>query len=96
MESAFNQQRVKLKPESLEVVFYESNSMLLSPYKLDIDDLIAKRILILIFHQPYFASYFISEGHSTNWYYSIQINLNYSRSSKWSPHVKFIMLLHDD
>ncbi|WP_373267163.1 IS4 family transposase [Hungatella hathewayi] len=78
--SAFNQQRVKLKPDALEAVFHQFNSSVLSMeetprYRF----LAADGSTFTYFSKPSFSTpeYFVSEGHSANGFYSMHLNALY-------------------
>lgn len=65
--SAFNQQRAKLKPDTLEAVFHQFNSSVLAmEKKLDYLFIAADGSTFTFFSKPSFSmpEYFVSEGHS--------------------------------
>lgn len=78
--SAFNQQRAKLKPEALEMVFKHFNSSIASceetcGYKF----IAADGSTFSFYSNPTFASsdYYVSEGHSMKGFYSMHLNALY-------------------
>jgi len=78
--SAFNQQRAKLKPDALEAVFKHFNSSIncmekTSGYRF----LAADGSTFTFFSKPSFASeeYYVSEGHSAKGFYSMHLNAFY-------------------
>ena len=81
--SALNQQRDKLLPEALELVFQHSNHFLLL-----LEELSGYRFLaadgssFTFFSKPRWASeeYFVSEGHSAKGFYSMHLNALYDLS----------------
>jgi len=75
--SAFNQQREKLKPEALEAVFRQFNSLVNSDRDIkDYNYIAADGSSFTFFSKASFASsdYYISEGHSAKGYYSMHLN----------------------
>lgn len=79
-DSAFNQQRAKLKPEALETVFKQFNSSVTSLEKRGTYRFIAADGSDLtFFSKPSFASseYYVSEGHSAKGFYSMHLNAFY-------------------
>lgn len=75
--SALNQQRAKLKPEALEAVFHEFNSLVSSiAPSTDYRFLAADGSTFTFFSKPSFAppEYYVSEGHSARGFYSIHLN----------------------
>ncbi len=78
--SAFNQQRAKLKPEALEVVFRQFNSFVQAAEKtLGYRFLAADGSTFTFFSKSRFSSqeYFVSEGHSAKGFYSMHLNAFY-------------------
>lgn len=79
-DSAFNQQRAKLKPEALETVFKQFHSSVTSSEERSSYRFIAADGSDLTFlSKPSFASseYYISEGHSAKGFYSMHLNAFY-------------------
>lgn len=79
-DSAFNQQRAKLKPEALEAVFHsfnESMDSLGAPPKYRF--LAADGSTATFFSKPQFSTdeFFVGAGHSAKGFYSIHINAFY-------------------
>lgn len=75
--SALNQQRAKLKPEALEAVFHEFNSLVDDDSApTDYRFLAADGSTFTFFSKPSFAppEYYVSEGHSAKGFYSIHLN----------------------
>lgn len=79
-DSAFNQQRAKLKPEALEAVFHNFNESIDSlssapKYRF----LAADGSTATFFSKPQFSpdEYFVEPGHSAKGFYSIHINAFY-------------------
>jgi len=103
-EFALNQQRAKLKPQALEEVFHQFNS-LASPKVQDGYDLIAADgSAFTFFSRPKPASddYFVSEGHSAKGFYSMhlnafytehQLNLQYDLTTNRQPGTFLVALL---
>lgn len=78
--SAFNQQRAKLRPEALEAVFNRFNAEAASLYKPSSYHFIAADgSTATYFSTPVFSSpeYFVEPGHSAKGFYSIHINALY-------------------
>lgn len=78
--SAFNQQRAKLKPDALEVLFNHFNSSVNSiEKKSGYRFLAADGSTFTFFCKPSFASsdYYVSEGHSAKGFYSMHLNAFY-------------------
>lgn len=78
--SAFNQQRAKLKPEALQDVFYQFNqSAYSSEHFQNYRYLAADGSTFTFFSKPTFAddSYYISGGHSAKGFYSMHLNALY-------------------
>lgn len=79
-DSAFNQQRAKLRPEALEAVFREFNGSIdLIGSQTDYRFLAADGSTATFFSKPEFspADYFVEPGHSAKGFYSIHINAFY-------------------
>ena len=75
--SAYNQQRVKLKPDALEAVFHQFNSSVLAMEKNSACRfLAADGSTFTFFSKPSFSTpeYFVSEGHSDKGFYSMHLN----------------------
>lgn len=80
-ESALVKQRAKLKPEALEAVFKEFNSLAASVWAGDETELIAADgPSFTFFSKPGFSpdDYFVGEGHSAKGFYSIHTNALYN------------------
>lgn len=78
--SAFNQQRAKLKPEALESVFKQFNSLVASHEQAtDYSFIAADGSTFTFFSKPSFSSldYHVSEGHSSKGFYSMHLNAFY-------------------
>lgn len=78
--SAFNQQRAKLKPDALEAVFKHFNSSINSIEKTyEYRFLAADGSTFTFFSNPFFASdeYYVSGGHSAKGFYSMHLNAFY-------------------
>ena len=78
--SAYNQQRVKLKPDALEAVFHQFNSSVLAMEKNSACRfLAADGSTFTFFSKPSFSTpeYFVSEGHSDKGFYSMHLNALY-------------------
>ena len=79
-DSAFNQQRAKLKPEALEEVFHQFNSSVMSADKPSgYRFLAADGSSFTFFSNPSFSTseYFVSEGHSAKGFFSMHLNAFY-------------------
>lgn len=79
-DSAFNQQRAKLKPEALKAVFHKFNeSAVILHEKQDYRFIAADGSTATYFSKPEFSSseYFVQPGHSAKGCYSIHINAFY-------------------
>lgn len=79
-DSAFNQQRAKLRPEALEAVFHKFNGSVDSPgTPPDYRFLEADGLTATFFSRPRFSTdeYFVGSGHSAKGFYSIHINAFY-------------------
>ena len=79
-DSAFNQQRSKLKPEALEAVFQKFNESVDSlDTRADYRFLAADGSTATFFSNPQFSpeEYFVKPGHSAKGFYSIHINAFY-------------------
>lgn len=79
-DSAFNQQRAKLKPEAMEAVFQRFNEH--SDYLFETPDyryIAADGSTVTYFSRPEFSppEYFVEPGHSAKGFYSIHINAFY-------------------
>jgi len=78
--SAFNQQRAKLKPEALEAVFKQFNSLVSFTHKIsDYDFIAVDGSSFTFFSKPSLASndYYVSKGHSAKGFYSMHLNALY-------------------
>lgn len=79
-DSAFNQQRAKLRPEAVEAVFHKFNeSMDPLDGRTDYRFLAADGSTAAFFSKPKFPSdeYFVAQGHSAKGFYNIHINALY-------------------
>jgi hypothetical protein len=79
-DSAFNQQRAKLKHEALEAVFHQFNSSVasLSPSS-GYHYIAADGSTFTFFSKPHFTpeEYYVSQGHSAKGFYSMHLNAFY-------------------
>lgn len=79
-DSAFNQQRAKLKPEALEAVFQKFNESVDSlDARPDYRFPVADGPTATFFSKPQFSAdgYFVEPGHSAKGFYSVHINAFY-------------------
>ncbi len=79
-DSAFNQQRAKLRPEAVEAVFHKFNQSVDSlSRQTDYRFLAADGSTATFFSKPKFSpsEYFVEPGHSAKGFYSIHINAFY-------------------